>query len=395
MLKSSRSHLGDLTSARDAAFCRRGRRSGFVTLRRASYLLLFALASGSFLHAAPCVPPDAMKPRLLANPDAATLNELGIWFAGKEQYACSANAFAASLQKEPTQQDMPNVVFMFGASLYLSGEIKEAVAALQEAERLSVRNIRLNLILAAAFDSLHSTSDAETNWRAALAIDPFSSAAYDGLSSDLVLDGNFAEIITLLEKPSILSQRTPVQSLNLGLAYARTSRLEEAARVLRDGLNTSPDSLPVANELADVLTQLGRGQEAVTVLDLALEQHPEDTDTGIHLVETLMTAAPERALETTQKLLLASPQNWNLLYLNGVLEMKSGNLQQARAHLEQSESLKADFASSHEALGVVLAQLKDMPGAQAQFEKAIALGDTNPEVRQNLSNVLKTLGKEN
>jgi Flp pilus assembly protein TadD len=49
----------------------------------------------------------------------------------------------------------------------------------------------------------------------------------------------------------------------------------------------------------------------------------------------------------------------------------------------------------HEALGYVLAQLKQMPAAKEQFEKAIALGDSNPEVKENLAKVLASLGKQN
>jgi predicted Zn-dependent protease len=53
------------------------------------------------------------------------------------------------------------------------------------------------------------------------------------------------------------------------------ARLELAAETLRDGLNTSPDSLALAKALATVLVQLHRQNEATAVLDLARAQHPE------------------------------------------------------------------------------------------------------------------------
>ena len=55
--------------------------------------------------------------------------------------------------------------------------------------------------------------------------------------------------------------------------------------VLRDGLNTSPDSLTLANQLAEALVQLKRPDEARTVLELALEQHPGDAQTATHLAK--------------------------------------------------------------------------------------------------------------
>jgi len=79
-----------------------------------------------------------------------------------------------------------------------------------------------------------------------------------------------------------VSQRTAQQSLNLGLAYAKLNKLDDAIRVLRDGLNTTPDSLPLANELADVLTQMNRKEEAATVLEVARSRQAAEPAATTH-----------------------------------------------------------------------------------------------------------------
>jgi Flp pilus assembly protein TadD len=364
---------------------------------RPSILLIPALFLGAQLLAAqaPCAPPPSMKTQLQGTPNAAALNDLGVWFAGEKKYDCAANAFATSLQTDSDQKDVAHVAFMFGASLFLSGDAKEAIGALQEAEQLGYRNIKIHSLLAQAFEASHSTKDAENEWREALAFDPENSAALDALSDDLLQDNDFNATIALLETPRLLGQRTPKQTLNLASAYASAAKLDQAASVLRDGLNTSPDSLPVADQLAKVLVQLHRQDEAATVLELAVAQNPRDPDTTILYLETLMAAHPEKADENAARLLLAFPQNPKLLYLAGVLDMKGGNLTQARTHLEQSLALQPDEALTHEALGVVLAQLKDMTGAKEQFERAIALGDNSPELKANLAKVLTAIGPGN
>jgi len=334
-----------------------------------------------------------MKASLLNGPTAATYSDLGVWFAGQKQYQCAADAFATSLRMEPDQKEAGNVAFMFGSSLYLSGDAKGAISAFSEAERRKLRSVKLHLMFAAAYDQLGWIGSAESEWRAALAQDWESSEALDGLSNDLIVDNDYAATIALLENPMISGQRTAEQSLNLGLAYAKMAKLEEAVKALRDGLNTSPDSLPLANELADLLVELGRSQEAITVLDLELAQHPGDPDTGFHYLQMLIGIDPGKAKEAGRRLLLAAPASWKLLYLNGVLEMQDGKLQQARDHLEKSVTLHPEFALSHDALGVVLAQLNDMRGAKEQLEKAIALGDDDAEVKDNLSRVLRVLGE--
>ena len=366
---------------------RNGRLSLYVGIK------LIALLMGSAcLHGQPpCTPPQSMKTILQGKPTAAAFTDLGVWFAGQQQYACAANAFATSLQMEPEQKGVAQVAFMFGTSLYLSGDKKEAVDALREAEHLGLNDIKAHIILAEALDDLHSTNEAAQEWRAALSLDPESSTALDSLSSDLLIENDFNGTIALLDSPRLLGQRTPQQSINLANAYAGTAQLDKAEAVLRDGLNTSPESLDLANRLADILIRLSRRDEAVTVLDLALAQHPDDPGIAIHYLSALIDVHPERANEVAQRLVLAFPGNSKLLYLNGILDMKNGKLEQARAHLEQSSQFQPEEALTHEALGVVLAQLNEMTAAKEHFQRAIALGDDGPDVKENLAKVLRAL----
>jgi len=234
---------------------------------------------------AACTPPDELKARFAGKPDAAAYTDLGVWFADQKNYACATDAFATSLQMDPNQKDLAHVAFMLGVSLYFQGDAKEAIPALQEAEQLGYKDNKLHVILATALDGEHSTKEAEDEWRAALDVDPELSSALDALSNDLLLDRDFKGVIAALEVPRLLGQRTARQSLNLGAAYASTGQLEKAAAVLRDGLNTSPDSVAIANQLARVLVELNRKDEAVTVLELAVAQHPEDEEAKANLAK--------------------------------------------------------------------------------------------------------------
>ena len=216
-----------------------------------------------------CTPPEQMKAQLQGKPGAVALKDLGVWFADNKQYACAADAFASSLQTDPNQKDVGHIAFMFGVSLDLSGDMKEAIGALQEAEQLGYRDINLHLLLAAALDASQAVKEAENEWRAALQMDPEYTAALDALSNDLLRDGDFNGVIALLEVPRLKGQRTPLQSMNLAAAYEGLGKLDEARNVLRDGLNTASDSLPLANELAKVLIALNDRAGAGTVLYLA------------------------------------------------------------------------------------------------------------------------------
>jgi tetratricopeptide (TPR) repeat protein len=255
---------------------------------------LLLVASAALAAQSPCTPPEEMKPRLQGKPTVEALNDLGVWFGDHKQFDCAANVFATALQTDPNQKDAPHVAFEFGVSLELSGDTKEAIPALQEAEQLGYRDLKLHVILAQALESTHAAKDAEEEWRKALQFDPEFSAALDALSSDLLADKDFPGVIAVLEVPRLLGQRTPLQCLNLAAAYDSAGKPEEAARVLRDGLNTSADSLAIANQLAATLVQLHRRDEALALLELTVAHHPEDEDAKAMLAKVRGIAVTAR-----------------------------------------------------------------------------------------------------
>jgi tetratricopeptide (TPR) repeat protein len=222
-----------------------------------------------------CAPPESMKARFTGKPDPAALNDLGAWFGEHNDFTCAAEAFATSLQMDPKQKEMPHVAFMFGASLYYSGDVKEAISALQVSEQAGYNEIKLHLLLARALDDSHAMTDAEAEWRAALDIDPEYSYALDILSDDLLADNNNRGVIELLETPRRVPQRTVHQAMNLGKAYTLDGKLPDAERTLRDALNTYPDSVELADQLAQVLTQSGKKVEAEAVLRVVKERQAQ------------------------------------------------------------------------------------------------------------------------
>src|SRR5260370_8463734 len=68
-----------------------------------------------------CAPPEEFKAKLHGKPTVDVLNDLGVWFADQEKYACAADAFGSSLQTDAAQPGLPPVVFEFRATLYLYG----------------------------------------------------------------------------------------------------------------------------------------------------------------------------------------------------------------------------------------------------------------------------------
>jgi tetratricopeptide (TPR) repeat protein len=327
---------------------------------------------------------------LKSSPSSEAYADVGNWYAGQKQFECAATAFASAFQLKPSSAPL---AYLWGLSLYSAGHDEPAIAPLNQAKQLDPSDIRPHLVLASAMDRMKKNAAAEAEWRAALSIDPDSEPALDGLSQDLIDQKDYTAVIGLLDKPGRSRVRTPRQSLNLGVAYAGTAQMDAAAKALREGLNNDSGSLPIANELSLVLMLQGRDDEAFDVLDLAIAKHPEDQNTQILYLRIMVSSHASKATEFANKLLAAYPDQWEVLYLNAVLESREADSSAARAHLQRSITLNPGYHASHAQLGAILSQIGELPAAREQFEKAIALGDAEPETLYSLAMVFKRLGE--
>jgi tetratricopeptide (TPR) repeat protein len=338
---------------------------------------------------AQCDPPPDLSKKFQTNPTAETYSSIGQWFAEQKRFVCAARAFASASELQPQSASL---AYLWGLSLFSAGQGEAALAPLDRSAQLNPNDIRPHLARGAALDGLSRIGDAKKEWRAALAIDPDSAAALEGLSQDLVSESDYASVIALLDRPGKVRAFTSIESLNLGIAYARTAQLRQATAVLREGLSNDSDSIAIADELALVLMLTGRDQEAYAVLELAIGKHPDDQGTQLLYLRALVSSHSDKAGGMAQRLLTVSPNHWEVQYLNGVLASRDGDYLSARSFLERSIALNGNNSEAHADLGSALAQLGDLSGAKEHLEKAIALGDTEPEVEFNLARVLQRQG---
>ena len=100
-------------------------------------------------------------------------------------------------------------------------------------------------MLAFALDQSGKRQEAEEQWRQALAIDPKSTIALEGLSQDLLDRGAFIDVVLLLRAAPL----TEKLSIDLARAFGNLNMLDEARNVLTQALNAHPSSLPLSSAL--------------------------------------------------------------------------------------------------------------------------------------------------
>jgi Flp pilus assembly protein TadD len=357
-------------------------------LVKAGWLLAACVGATPFVRAA-CVGPQPLQARLQAHPDAATYVELGAWFGDRHRYDCAVQAYRAALKFDP---DSGQLQYLVGLSLYFSGHAADAVGPLQRSIELAPEILKPHLILGAALDQLQRAEEARAQWVAALKIDPHSVIAFDGLSKNLIAARDYISVIALLR--SAAAPRDEKLTLDLAMALGQAGMLDDAADTLTQALAKVPSSLPLSDALVTILVKQARFSEAAQVAEKSMRLRPRDLNAKkLYLHVLVLNDDVDVAGPLAGKLLVTAPHDFDVLYLNGVLERLSGKYAAARAHLEEAISLNPNHYNSRYNLGVVLAELGDAKGARVQLEKALELGATEPEVRFKLAAVLRTLGE--
>jgi tetratricopeptide (TPR) repeat protein len=357
-----------------------------IRLFGTALLLLTAVPGIATTSQSRCPAPTALITKVRAHPTAENYSALGSWFGDHQLFSCAAQAYRSATRLAPKS---PQYAYLYGLNLYWGGRSAEAIAPLQKSVELAPEEIKGHIILASAFDRMGRKSEAKDQWQAALTIDPHSAAALDGMSKSLLQEQHDAAVIDLLRTADLNEDLT----VDLAQAYVNLKMLDDADRVLSKGLAKVPSSTALQLMQTRVAIQQFHYQEAEKLAKENFDQHPQDPEVQRIYLQTLVLAGnTTEARPFAKKLLEASPNDFQYLYLSGFMENDAGDYQAAREHLEKAVQVNPNLAAARFTLGSVLAQLNETEGAKEQLEKAVQLGAEEPEVHLQLGKVLHKLG---
>lgn len=337
---------------------------------------------------AACVGPTALEAKLRAHPDAEGFTALGEWFDARQQYPCAVAAYRSALTHSPNSA---HLLERLGSSLAASGDQAGAIGPLRQSIAFDPKLIGPHLKLASALDQLQKREEAQAEWQSALRIDPQSIEGLDGLSRNLIAQGDYRGVVNLLgQAPD--DERL---ALDLAQAYGLAGMLTQASDTVTKALDRNPSSFALTYELAVVRVNQGLHEQAKTLIEKFAKDHPDQLEAQKAYLRMLVINNDwSEALPLATRLLARAPKDDYVLFAAGMCERETGDAPAARKHLEQAVELNPTFSYSHYNLGLVLEQLHDPAAAKQQFEQAIALGLEDPDVHFQLANVLRTLGEK-
>jgi len=349
-------------------------------------LLATFLSSAAAAHAA-CNGPQAMVARQHSHPTTENAVVLGSWYATHKQFDCAVETFRVALKSDSASAQLH---YLEGLALLGGGHPAEAVPPIQESARLDPQVIKPHLMLAFLFDQSGQHTKAEEQWKQALAIDPKSADALDGLCAELMTRQDYIGVITLLRD----APRSEKLAIDLSKALGSLDYLDQANEVLTEAMKASPSSVPLASALTVVLIKQRKYQDAINLLQQTVQQNPGSEEAVAQLFRVLvLTNHITLARPIGPKLLAQRPHDPELLYLNGIVDRSVGDYSLAKTRLEESVARDPNFPNSRYDLGLVLVYLHEWSEAKAQLEKALELGAVEPQVHFELSKALRGLGE--
>jgi len=171
-------------------------------------------------------------------------------------------------------------------------------------------------------------------------------------------------------------ERTPRGLLDLALAYASVSRLDEAENLYTELLERTPGDPIALHNMGNLAYKRGDLERAITLYGKAIESRPDYLLAHSHLAEAMLKAGMFReAYRMYEKILGLEPATGeelqafdDALYQMAALDMKMGAYERAARMLEELLQASPKHPSGHYAYGQALMYAGQTEAAQREFE---------------------------
>src|SRR5262245_28359451 len=155
---------------------------------------------------------------------------------------------------------------------------ERAAAELVDAQRANADRPEFRTNLGTFFATRRRIADAETEFRAALALEPKFVPAYVNLADLYRAEQREPDVRRVLEEGLAAVPDDAALHYALGLALVRAKRSADALTHLERAATRAPDNARFVYTYAVALHSAGRPRQAVGVLEKGLERHPNDRD---------------------------------------------------------------------------------------------------------------------
>ncbi len=327
------------------------------------------------------------------------------WPAGLAAWVCFL-AFLAPLvglaQSGPhIAADRNTYLAMLGWAATAGGGLL-ALARWEQAGSVPTGRARLALVAAVAVLSVFAVltwrqigmwGDSIVLWNTAVAANPSCYICHNNLGNAYLRAERNDEAAPHFEAALRMQPGDADGRANLGNVALRAGRVDDARRYFEAALALEPDHSVSLTNLGRILIDEERPEEAISYLEHALRVDPVNGEGHANLGLALMGLGRLDEAEPHMReavRILPDEGSWNNL---AILELELGRVEQAVADFERAIDVAPDFQESHYNLGLALRRLERDADAEAAFRRAVAIDDGYVRAHASLAGLLLETGR--
>jgi tetratricopeptide (TPR) repeat protein/tRNA A-37 threonylcarbamoyl transferase component Bud32 len=290
------------------------------------------------------------------------------------------------------EEHSPELLAALGKVLGLGAE---AVPVLEAAQRRYPADFWVNYWLAFSLWKADRPADAVGYYRAALAVRPEATAAYNNLGLALRSLGRHQESIVAYQQALALDPRHAPAQNNLAVALLDMGRAEEALAASQKALAIHPNLAAALANRGNALRHLGRLDDAIASYKQALVLDPRTKDAHFGLAHAWEDKGEiDEAIRCYRAGVALDPKNAVVLNnLGALLCDRKGDYHAAVAVFQQALELAPNQARTHYNLGNALQALERLEEAVGAYRRAIELEPRNASACMNLGTTLHQMGR--
>jgi tetratricopeptide (TPR) repeat protein len=280
----------------------------------------------------------------------------------------------------------PNVVVPLVETLFQEKQFSDG-------ERLAQELIQSHKSFLLAYDILYTHylaqnrfADAESLLKTKLKNNPKDANTVFQLGFHYARLRNETEMRTAVRRILDNPQDFPEGHLQVGEFFATLKNWDEALREFRAGLASAPKSRIVyLKKIASVFIAQGQREAAVQSLEQVLKEQPKERDARtMRALLLLDSSQPEKlrlAESELQDLLRQNGSDAILQYSLGRVQVATGNLEEARNHLQEAIRLRRDYVGPRVELAKIGETTGDYKQVLRSANEILAIDPNNPQAR--------------
>ena len=289
---------------------------------------------------------------------------------GKKKYDESLTFVRNVLSRDPGNLDG---TILEAKNLNAKGEADRAIQTLQQADTQYPNFPPIKVELARCYLQKNDPAQAATFLNQALAAKPDYAEAILLLAQINLRTGKAQAVVESMSSFASNHPENPVAKFLLADAYRVLGQLDDAAKIFRDQLTTSPNSADACLALGIILAQQKKNDEARAMLERAQQLAPNNPLPLSHLINfDLANGNIASAQHRIDEQIQSNPNSAVNYFLQGRIWAAQSNWPKAEEAFKKTLELNPNLTAAYQMLAATYIQSNRQADAIHQLEQVIA-----------------------